>query len=134
MLNAYQFLIFVIFIIKGVSVFYNNITPGVNQGDKLSNCSGLRGSDCMVDGFTISDVTSTYHHWCCEFESRSGRRVQRYVTGRCFSPVSFIDTTDCHDIAEMLLKVALNTTKQAYQIISTQDVVADKGSFAILHF
>jgi hypothetical protein len=32
------------------------------------------------------------------------------------------------------LKVALNTTKQTYQIILTQDVVADKGSFAIWHF
>jgi len=51
-----------------------------------------------------------------------------------FYPVSSIDKTDCHDIAEMLLKVALNTTKQIYQIILTQDVVADKGYFAILHF
>jgi hypothetical protein len=61
-LNAYQFLIFVIFIIKGVNVFYNNITPGVIQGGKLSNCRGRRGSDCMVDVFTIFDATSTYHH------------------------------------------------------------------------
>ena len=24
-------------------------------------------------------VISVYHHWCCEFESRSGRDVQHYV-------------------------------------------------------
>ena len=52
-----------------------------------------------------------------EFESRSGRGVQQYATGRCYSPVSSIDKTDPHDIAEMLLKVALNTIKQTYQII-----------------
>jgi len=23
--------------------------------------------------------TSAYHHWCCEYESRLGRGVQRYV-------------------------------------------------------
>ena len=31
----------------------------------------------MVDGFTYA--ISAYHHWCCEFESRSGRGVQHYV-------------------------------------------------------
>ena len=71
----------------------------------------------MVNGFTTSDATSTYHHWSCEFASRSGRGVQQYATGRGYSPVSSIDKTDPHDIAEMLLKVALNTIKQTYQII-----------------
>jgi hypothetical protein len=33
------------------------------------------------------------------------------VTGWWFSPVSSINKTDCHDITEILLKVALNTTK-----------------------
>jgi hypothetical protein len=47
---------------------------------------------------------SAYHHWCCEFESRSGRGVQYFVivcqwlaTGRWFSPgpsVSFTNKTD----------------------------------------
>jgi hypothetical protein len=31
------------------------------------------------------------------------------VTGRCFSPVSFTNKTDRHDITEILLKVALNS-------------------------
>jgi hypothetical protein len=29
-------------------------------------------------GFTTTYVISAYHHWCCEFESRSGRDVQHY--------------------------------------------------------
>ena len=33
----------------------------------------------MVVGFTTTYAISGYHHWCCEFESRSGRGVQHYV-------------------------------------------------------
>jgi hypothetical protein len=33
----------------------------------------------MVVGFTTTYAISAYHHWCCEFESRSGRGVQHYV-------------------------------------------------------
>jgi len=40
---------------------------------QISN-QGLRGRDCMVVGFT-----TTYHHWCCDFESRSGQGVQHYA-------------------------------------------------------
>jgi hypothetical protein len=29
--------------------------------------------------FTTTYAISAYHHWCCEFESRSGRSVQHYV-------------------------------------------------------
>ena len=36
--------------------------------------------DRMVVGFTTTYVISAYHRWCCEFESRSGRGVQHYVT------------------------------------------------------
>jgi len=35
--------------------------------------------DRMVVGFTTTYAISAYHHWCCEFESRSGRSVQHYV-------------------------------------------------------
>jgi len=38
-----------------------------------------RGCDCMVVRFTTTCVISAYHHWCCEFESRSGQGVQPYV-------------------------------------------------------
>ena len=40
---------------------------------------GRRGRDRMVVGFTTTYAISTYPHWCCEFESRSGRGVQHYV-------------------------------------------------------
>jgi hypothetical protein len=31
-----------------------------------------RGRDRMVVGFTVTYATSAYHHYRCEFESRSG--------------------------------------------------------------
>jgi len=40
---------------------------------------GRRGRDRMAVGFSTTYAISTYHHWCCEFESRSGRGVQHYV-------------------------------------------------------
>ena len=33
----------------------------------------------MVVWFTTTYAISTYHHWCYEFESWSGRGVQHYV-------------------------------------------------------
>jgi hypothetical protein len=33
----------------------------------------------MVVGFTTTYSISVYRHWCCEFESWSGRGVQHYV-------------------------------------------------------
>ena len=77
----------------------------------------------MVAGFTTTYASSTYHHWCCEFESRSGRGVQHYVIkfvsdllqvgGFLRVPlISSTNKTDRHDITEILLKVVLNTIKQ----------------------
>jgi hypothetical protein len=70
----------------------------------------------MVVGFTTICV---YHHKRCGFESHSWRGIfdttlcdkvfQWLATGRSFSPVSSTNKTDRHDIAEILLKVALNT-------------------------
>ena len=84
---------------------------------------GRRNRDRMVVGFTTTYAISTDHHWCCEFESRSGRGAQHYVikvcqwlaTGRWFppgSPISSTNKTYRHYITEILLKVALNTIKQ----------------------
>jgi hypothetical protein len=86
---------------------------------------GHRGCDRIVVGFTTTYAISAYHHWCCEFESRSGRGVldttlcdkvcQWLATCRWFSlypQVSSTNETDRHDITEILLKVALNTIKQ----------------------
>jgi hypothetical protein len=86
---------------------------------------GHRGCDRIVVGFTTTYAISAYHHWFCEFESRSGRGVldttlcdkvcQWLATCRWFSlypQVSSTNETDRHDITEILLKVALNTIKQ----------------------
>jgi hypothetical protein len=40
---------------------------------------GRCGCDRMVAGFTTTYTISVYHHWCCEFKSRSGQGVQQYV-------------------------------------------------------
>jgi hypothetical protein len=74
----------------------------------------------MVVWFTTTYAISVYHHWCCEFETWSGRGVQHYVIKvvsdlRGFSPgppVSSTNKTDSHNVAEILLKVVLNTIKQ----------------------
>jgi len=86
----------------------------------------LRGPRCrrrMVVGFTTTYAISIYHHWCCEFKSRSERGVQHYVIKFVsdllwFSPgtpVSSTSKTDHHDITEILLKVALNTIKNKHK-------------------
>jgi hypothetical protein len=71
----------------------------------------------MISTYAIS----SYHHWSCEFESRPYEELdttlcdkvcQLIATGRLFSPgtpVFSTNKTDCHVIAEILLKVALNT-------------------------
>jgi hypothetical protein len=74
---------------------------------------------------TTTCATGAYHHWYCEFESRSGWRVQHYVI-KFVSDLGQIggflwvlrfpppNKTDRHDIAEILLKVALNIIKPTY--------------------
>jgi len=80
---------------------------------------GCRGRDGIVVGFTITYAISA----SCEFESHSWRGVldttlcdqvcQWLAAGQWFSSgtlVSSTNKTDHHDITEILLKVALNTT------------------------
>jgi hypothetical protein len=42
---------------------------------------GRRGRDRMVVRFTTTFVITAYHHWSCEFESRTGEvySIQHYV-------------------------------------------------------
>ena len=76
----------------------------------------------MVVEFTTTCTISAYHHYSCEFKSCSWWGVldttlcdkvcQWLVAGLWFSPgtpVSFTNKTDHHIIAEILLKVVLNT-------------------------
>ena len=92
-----------------------NITIYKNQ-NKYRDC---HGRERMVVRFTTTCAISAYHH---QFEYRSWRGVrnttlcdkvcQWLATGQWFSLgtlVSSTDKTDRNDIAEILLKVALNT-------------------------
>ena len=85
---------------------------------------GLRGRHRMVVRFTNTCAISAYHHWRCEFHSRTWRGVldttlcdkvcQWLATGKWFSRVlRFPQQIRIvrHDITEILLKVALNTNK-----------------------
>ena len=80
--------------------------------------------------YTIFIWGQSWSHGRCEFESCWWRGVlhtticdkvcQWLVTGRWFSrgpPVSPTNKTDCHDIIEILLKVALNTINQTKRTI-----------------
>jgi hypothetical protein len=89
---------------------------------------GPCGRDRMVVEFRTTYPISSYHHWCCEFESRSGRGVQHYVikfvsdlrqVGGFLRNLRFpppIKLTATHDIAEILLKVALSTTTLTHNL------------------
>jgi hypothetical protein len=81
-----------------------------------------RGRDCMVDEFTTACLISVYHHLTFEFESFPSQDVldttlcdkvcQWPATGWWYIsaviPVSSSNKADRHDIAEILLKVAIN--------------------------
>ena len=80
----------------------------------------------MLVGFTTTYAIRAYHHWCCEFESRSGRGVQHYViqfASDLWQVGGFLqfstNKTDHHDITEILLKVAVNTIKQTIWFLCT---------------
>jgi hypothetical protein len=83
---------------------------------------GDRGRDCMVTGFITTYAISAYHHWCCEFESPSGRGeldtalcdkvCQWLATSQWFSPGSPVFSPNKTII---LLKVAFNTIKPTIQ-------------------
>jgi hypothetical protein len=77
-------------------------------------CRDRRGRDRMVVGFTITCALSAYRHSSCEFQPRSWRSLSmtcaRSVVFAGYS--GFLHHTnkpDRHDIAELVLKVALNT-------------------------
>ena len=55
------------------------------------------GCDRMVVGFTITYVISAYHHWCCEFESRSEREpgFVNYKKGALDSQPQVIKFASC---------------------------------------
>jgi hypothetical protein len=63
--------------------FYVKYTA--NRHNTIINIWSVRDArDRMVVGFTTTYAISAYHHWCYEFESRSGRGVHHYVI-KCVS-------------------------------------------------
>ena len=106
---------------------------------------GCSGRDHMVVGFITTYAISAYHHWCYEFESRSGRGVQHCVIKFVSDlwqvsgflrgpPVSSTNKTDRHNISEILLKVALNTIKQTNNQIYICTVHIFKMKFIFIYF
>jgi len=69
----------------------------------------------MVVEFPTTCATSAYHHLRREFEPHSWRGVLDTMWFPPGTPVSFTNNTARHDITEILLKVALNTTNQSNQ-------------------
>ena len=89
----------------------------------------------MLVGFIPTYAISSYHHKRCEFESRSREvySIQHYVITLVsdFRQVSGflrvlpflpLNITDHHDIADILLKVALNTLS-SYCFISLSEFI-----------
>ena len=91
----------------------------------------------MVAGFTTICAISAYQplkFWGGVLETTLCDKVcQWFATGRLFSlgtPVFSPNKTDCHDIAEILLKVALNNitlTRKLKNIKTLFDVVIGDG-------
>ena len=100
-----------------------------------------RGCDRMVVGFTTCAISAD-HHYSCELEFRSWRDIldttlcdtvcQWLAVGRWFSPgtpVSSTNKTDCHDITEISLKVALDTITIAPKLLQPLHVHVDSDLF-----
>jgi hypothetical protein len=71
-----------------------------------------------LDYLTIH--TSRFQKGCIRLAAASDKVYQLLVHGRWFSPASSTTKTGCHDIAEILLKVALKHPKKIKSEIITQ--------------
>ena len=93
---------------------------------------GRRCRDRMVVGLTTTYAISAYHQmlWVqilirAKCTTLCDKVCQWLATGQWLSPgspLSSTNKTDRHDITEILLKVALNTIKQANKLIASQPV------------
>jgi hypothetical protein len=67
----------------------------------------------MVVGLTSTYAIRAYHHWCCEFEFRSGRGVEYYV-------IKFVSDLrqvgGCRRFPSVESGAALNTIKQGIKL------------------
>ena len=91
----------------------------IEFGLSYTMLKGCQGRDRIEVGFTTTCTISAYHFLSCEFESRSlqgilatalcDKACQWLATVQWFSPVSFINKTNCHVITEILWKVISKT-------------------------
>jgi hypothetical protein len=91
----------------------------IEFGLSYTMLKGCQGRDRIEVGFTTTCTISAYHYLSCEFESRSlqgilatalcDKACQWLATVQWFSPVSFINKTNCHVITEILWKVISKT-------------------------
>jgi hypothetical protein len=56
-------------------------SPTLRFSYTIEVLTGRRGRDCMIVRITTIYAISAFHHWRCEFESRSSEvcSIQRYV-------------------------------------------------------
>ena len=81
------------------------------QLDYLTTHTSLSPIRCgFVPGF------ANYKKWCTWLATASDKAYQLLVHGRWFSPASSTTKTNRHDIAEILLKVALNTKNKKIKL------------------
>ena len=67
------------FFINGICTYHASLTVIFSHLGVSKVPIGLRDgrdSNRMVVRYTTTYAISAYQHWCCEFESRSGRGVQ----------------------------------------------------------
>jgi hypothetical protein len=95
-----------------------SLKPSQNKTAELYSMRGRCGPDCIiVVGYITTYAISAYHHWSCEFKSRSGEvyLIQHYaikIVRNLRQVGGFLSSTNKtgrQDITELLLNVALNT-------------------------
>ena len=103
---------------------YYSIIQSIQIANKCTSIKGHHGRDHMVVGFTTTYVISAYHYKVHKSNPTRGEvySLQHYmikfvsdlrqVSGFLWvlhTWLSSTNKTDCHNITETLLKVALNT-------------------------
>ena len=90
---------------------------------------GRHGRDCMIVGFTTCAISATNivrsnpaQAKCTRYNIICDKICQLLATGQWFSSVSSTNKTDCHNITEILLKVALNVMWYKTQMCSCQEL------------
>ena len=88
----------------------------------LNICWGRRGRDRMVVGFTTTCAIIVVSSWRGVLDTILCDKVYQWLaTSQWFSqgtPVFSTNKNDCHDITEILLKVALKTINQTKPIFN----------------